>query len=176
MLYKDSCTSKKKDETSHKRKSLSNFILNICTKYLLLDEISDTDLFSKEQAAFEQLPQLSGSPIDDEASINYDRSYTQESQEDDIARIDPVNRGFSEFFVYASCYQIDHFGGSTVEHLPSLVSIETIYQAGSTRLCNQIQQNCRLDCTILPRFEFDSSLYDPLSITSLQLRIRSRIT
>lgn len=60
------------------------------------------------------------------------------SWEDDMAYIDPLDRGFGEFFVYASCHWIDHFGGtgSTFEHLPSLVSIENVCQSGSIRLRN----------------------------------------
>jgi hypothetical protein len=160
---------KKTDETGHDCKNLGDFMLNICIKYLLLDEIGNTDLYSEEQAAFEQLPQLSRSSIDDQESIDYDRNCTWESWEDDMARIDPLDRGFGEFFVYASCHWIDHFGGtgSTFEHIPSLVSIENVCQSGSIRLRNWIQQNCRPGCTMLPRFEFDSSLYDSLSITSL---------
>lgn len=80
---------------------------------------------------------------------------------------DPADRGLGEFFIYASCHWVEHFGAISADHLPSLSSIENLCQAGSTRLQNWIQQNCRPGCAIKPRFLFDSSLYDPLSITSL---------
>lgn len=60
-----------------------------------------------------------------------------------------------------------HFGAIAVEPLTSLANIENLCQAGSTRLLNWIQQNCRPDCAIQPRFQFVGSLYDSLSITSL---------
>jgi hypothetical protein len=146
---------------------LNLIMLEICVKYLLLDDIANQDLLSEEQAAFAELPQLSESSSDDEESLEYDPNCTWESWEDDMAHFDPVDRGFGEFFVYASCHWIDHFGAITAEPFPSLDSIERLCHAGSTRLSNWIQQNSRPGCTILPRFEFDSNLYDPLSITSI---------
>jgi hypothetical protein len=80
---------------------------------------------------------------------------------------DPAESGFGEFFVYSSCHWLGHFGAIDNEHLPNLASIEFICEAGSTRLHNWIEQNCRPGCAIKSRFPFDSSLYDPLSITSL---------
>lgn len=79
----------------------------------------------------------------------------------------PTDRSFGKLFVYASCYWLKHFGAITIEPLPGLGNIENLCQAGSTRLQNQIKQYCRPECTIKPRFLFNSSLYDPLSITSL---------
>ena len=46
-------------------------------------------------------------------------------------------------------------------------SIELLCKAGSLRLHNWTAQNIRPDCTIKARWEFDASLYDPLSITGL---------
>lgn len=81
---------------------------------------------------------------------------------------DPAERGFGELFAYASCHWIDHFGAiSTETLLPRLSDIELLCRAGSTRLHNWIAQNCRPDCAIRARFVFDSTLYDPLGITSL---------
>ncbi|KAJ6019002.1 hypothetical protein N7522_001069 [Penicillium canescens] len=159
--------SNESDQMNQAFKNLDAFMLDICTKYLLLDEIGNRDLISEEQAAIAELPQISESSCDVEDSLEYDPECTWESWEDDMARIDPIDRGFGEFFVYASCHWVYHFGCITVEPLPSLASIEALCQAGSTRLRNWIQQNSRPGCTLLPRFEFDSSLYDPLSITSI---------
>lgn len=143
------------------------FILDICIRYLLLDEIGNKDLFSQEQVAIAELPSEFDLFSDDAEPIEYDPYCTWESWEEDIIRFDPTDRGFGEFFVYASCHWLDHFGAITVEPVPSLVGIEKLSQAGSTRLRNWIQQICRPGCTITPRFQFDSDLYDPLSITSL---------
>lgn len=147
--------------------SLEAHMMDLCVRYLLLDEIDYIDLFSEEQVALENLPQSSDLFGDDEGPIEYDRNCTWEAWEGDMIRYDPTERGLGEFFVYASCHWIDHFGAITLDPLPNLESIERLCRAGSTRLHNWTEQNSRPDCAINPRFEFDSSLYDPLSITSM---------
>ncbi|KAI9739902.1 MAG: hypothetical protein M1818_004958 [Claussenomyces sp. TS43310] len=146
---------------------LEGGILNICIKYLLLEEIGRIELFTEEQVAIEELPQEFDLFNDVGDSTDYDVRCTWEAWEENMIRYDPIDRSFGEFFVYASCHWLEHFGTITAEPLPDLRSVERLCQAGSIRLQNWIQQNCRPDCTIKPRFEFDSSLYDPLSITSL---------
>ncbi|KAI2719140.1 hypothetical protein CBS147318_4250 [Penicillium roqueforti] len=147
--------------------SLQAFILDICARYLLLEDIGRRTLFSEELVAIAELPQGSDIFNDNEGSIEYDGHCTWDAWEEDMINFDPTDRGFREFFVYASCHWLNHFCTITAEHIPSLETIEKICQAGSTRLSNWIQQNCRPGCTLTPRFEFESSLYDPLSITSL---------
>lgn len=148
-------------------KSLEAFILDICIRYLLLDEIGSKDLFSEEQVAIAELPQDVDLFSDNEETPEYDPYCTWETWEEDMIRFDPTDRGLGEFFIYASCHWMEFFGTVAIEPLPSLESIEKLCQAGSTRLRNWTQQNCRPDCAIPPRFEFDSSLFDPLSITSI---------
>ncbi|KAM0424851.1 hypothetical protein ACHAPT_009907 [Fusarium lateritium] len=147
--------------------SLEGLVLDICIRYLGLDEIGTTTVFTQEQVAIEALPQDVDLFEDDTAPAEYDPYCSWEDWEEDMIRYDPTDRGFGEFFIYASSHWIHHFGAVTVEPLPSLFSIENLCRAGSTRLDNWIQQNRRPDCAIQPRYEFDSSLYDPLSITSL---------
>ncbi|CZS94644.1 hypothetical protein WAI453_013344 [Rhynchosporium graminicola] len=147
--------------------SLEAGLLDICIKYLLLNEIGRTDLFSEEQVAIEELPQEFDLFSNDEEPIVYDPYCTWETWEENMIRYEPTDRGFGELFVYASCHWPEHYGAIMTEHCPSLESIEDLCQAGSTRLQNWIKQYCRPQCTIQPRFLFDSKLYDPLSITSL---------
>lgn len=147
--------------------SLETFILDICTRYLLLDDIDNKDLFSAEQVAITELPQEFDLFSDNEEPNHYNRHCTWETWEEDMIRYDPTERGFGEFFVYASSHWLEHFGAITVEPLPSLASIMNLCQVGSIRFRNWTQQNCRPGCTMTARFRFDSSLYDPLSITSL---------
>lgn len=147
--------------------SLEALILTICIRYLLLDDIGNRNLFSEEQMAITELPQELELFTDDEEPAEYDPTCTWEAWEENMIRYDPSDRGFGEFFVYASCHWLGHFGATTFEPLPSLASIESLCRAGSTRLCNWIRQNCRPDCAITARFEFETSLYDPLSITLL---------
>ncbi|KAJ5612711.1 hypothetical protein N7510_005905 [Penicillium lagena] len=146
---------------------LEAFILDICIRYLLLDDIGERDLFSEELVAISELPQEVDLFTDSQESVEYNPYCTWEVWEEGMNHYDPTERGIGEFFVYASCHWLKHFGAIKVEPLPSLASIENLCQAGSTRLNNWTQQNCRPGCAVMARFEFDSSLYDPLSITSL---------
>lgn len=142
--------------------------MDICTRYLLLDDIDNRDLFSAEQVAITELPQEFDLFSDNEEPNHYNRHCTWETWEEDMIRYDPTERGFGEFFVYASSHWLEHFGAITVEPLPSLASIMNLCQVGSIRFRNWTQQkNCRPGYTMTARFRFDSSLYDPLSITSL---------
>ncbi|AEO63287.1 uncharacterized protein THITE_2037841 [Thermothielavioides terrestris NRRL 8126] len=143
-------------------------LLNICIRYLLLPEMGNEDLFSDVLLAIGELPHGSDLFTDDDQPNEYDHYCSWEAWEEDMIHYDPVARGFGEFFVYASCYWTEHLGAvSTETLLPSLDDIELVCQAGSKRLQNWILQNCRPDCAIKPRFPFDPSLYDPLSIVSL---------
>ncbi|KAJ5934388.1 hypothetical protein N7466_003935 [Penicillium verhagenii] len=157
--------SKETDQMNHKSENPNSLMLNICIKYLLLEEIGNTHIFSEDQAALQELPPCPTLFSDEEDSIQYDGNCTWESWEDDMVRFDPVERGFGELFVYASCHWLDHFSRITVESLPSLAIIENVCEAGSIRLSNWVEQNRRPACAMLPRFEFDYRLFDPLSIT-----------
>jgi hypothetical protein len=145
---------------------LEAFILEICIDYLILGEIGSTPLFSEEQIAIDELPQ-DFDLFNDAEPFEYDRHCTWEAWEEDMICYDPTERGFGEFFVYASSYWLKHLGAVESEPLPPLAKIENLCQAGSIRLDNWINQHCRPGCAIKARFEFYSHLYDPLSITAL---------
>ena len=142
------------------------FMLDVCINYLLLDEIGSFHLFSEEQVAINELPQEVDLFEDTDLS-EYDPYCTWEAYEENMIRYDPNERGFGHFFVYAASHWIKHFGSVQNGILPRLAKIEDLCQAGSIRLDNWVKQNCRPDCAIKARFQFDSHLYDPLSITSL---------
>jgi hypothetical protein len=142
------------------------FILDVCVRYLLLKNIGSTPLFSAEQIAIDELPQ-DIDLFDDRKPFEYDHYCTWEEWEEDMIRYDPAERGFGEFFVYASSYWLKHFGAISKGPLPCLENIESLCQAGSTRLDNWTNQHRRPGCAIKARFDFPSHLYDPLSITSL---------
>ncbi|KAK3897898.1 hypothetical protein C8A05DRAFT_38527 [Staphylotrichum tortipilum] len=143
-------------------------MLELCIRYLLLRDIGEVSLFSPEHLAMEELPQEWDLFSDTDEVNDFDLYCPWEVLEQNMLRYDPTERGFGELFVYASCHWIEHFGAVSSESLlPALDDIELVCQAGSKRLSNWITQNSRPDCTIKPRFTFDPSLYDPLSITSL---------
>jgi hypothetical protein len=153
--------------THQRLATLERGILDTCIRYLLLDDIGSTSLFSAEQIAIEELPQEYDLFSDNAGSPDYDPYCTWEAWEQGMIRYDPTERGFGELFVYASSCWLDHLGAVAEEPLPDLAKIEKLCRVGSTRLENWIEQNRRPDCVIKPRFVFDSSLYDPLSIISL---------
>lgn len=118
--------------------------------------------------AIEELPQNPDVFCENDEPSDYNPCCTWEAWEESMIRFDPIERGLGQLFVYASCHWLRHFGAVSVDSLlPGLGNIERVCQAGSIRLHNWITQNCRPDCAIKPRFDFDSSLYDALSITSL---------
>ncbi|KAF5228974.1 hypothetical protein FAUST_10708 [Fusarium austroamericanum] len=132
---------------------LENNIFDICVRYLLLDEINNLPLFSEEQMAIEELTQNLDLFTDDDDAAAYTTDCSWENWEEGMIRYDPADRGFGE------CV--------TAEPLPDLRNIEKLCQANSTRLHNWTSQDSRPDCIVQARFEFDGSLYDPLSIASL---------
>ncbi|PYH63544.1 LOG family protein [Aspergillus vadensis CBS 113365] len=142
-------------------------ILDICVRYLLLDEIGVEFVFSEEQIAISELPPESDLFNDEKGPVKYDFHCSWEAWEENMTRFNPAERGLGEVFVYASCYWPVFFGRVTAEGLPNLTSIEKLCQADSNRIRNWTQQNHRPGCAMPPRFPFDSQLYDPLSITCL---------
>ncbi|KAK1139007.1 hypothetical protein N8T08_001586 [Aspergillus melleus] len=74
--------------------SLEAFMLDICVRYLLLEEIGTRDLFSEEQVAIAELPQGVDLFDDDEKPVDYNPYCTWESWEEDMIRYDPTDRGF----------------------------------------------------------------------------------
>lgn len=152
--------------TGPRAENLESHMLNICIRYLLLDEIDKVDIFSEEQMALEILPQESDLFSDDEnGSSGYTVNCSWDDWEEGMIRYDPTERGLGHLFVYASCHWMNHFGAITLDPLPDLGRIESLCRPGSKRLHNWIEQNRRPGCAIAPRFEFDSTLYDPLGIT-----------
>jgi hypothetical protein len=147
--------------------TLEASMLDVCLKYLALDDIGHNQLFSAHQIAIDELPQ----EVDlfDEATepVEYSSNCSWEEWESSMIQYDPAERGFGKFFVYASCHWLDHYRHVGIASLVNLESVEKVCESGSIRLNNWIEQNRRPGCAIKPRFEFDSSLYDPLSITSL---------
>ena len=55
----------------------------------------------------------------------------------------------------------------TPDLLPGISDIVKLCRASSKRLQNWIRQNCGPDCTITPKFGYDSLSQDPLTVVSL---------
>ncbi|KAL8707336.1 MAG: hypothetical protein Q9225_007773, partial [Loekoesia sp. 1 TL-2023] len=148
-------------------------LLRICVRYLLLDDFDQNDLFSEEGETAQRLQELPGFGLFD----NFDDGQQLDSsekngglenkQEAKQLYYDPSERGFGAFFVYASCFWVDHFKVSAPEFLPDTLDIVTLCKAKSKRLQNWNGQNCRPECTVMPKFDSDSDFLDPLVIVSL---------
>lgn len=143
--------------------SLEHYILDVCLDYLLLEEIGSITLFSDEQEALNELPPEADIFGEMDAS-DYDPHCTWETWEEGMIRYDPNERGFGQFFAYAASHWLDHLKTGTAQHLNK---VKNLCHAGSIRMDNWIKQNCRPDCAVIARFDFDSRLYDPLSIVAL---------
>ena len=149
-------------------------LLRTCVKYLLLDEIGQIDLLSEEQEGIVTLDLLPGpDSFDDTFNATPEADSAGASQdlenEGDAKKIyyDPAERGFGEFYVYASCFWVDHFKMSDPDLLPDMMDIIKLCSANSRRrLQNWLEQRCRPDCTIIPQFIYNYS-HDPLTIVSL---------
>ena len=162
----------------HQRRSeLEADLLHICVKYLLFDEFDKNNLFSDEQVTIRILEEMPGFGCFDDSSDDFqqltpsqtslglrDEKETKEAQD---VYYDPAERGFGEFYVYASCCWLDHFKAGTPELLPDIPDIVKLCTASSKRLQNWIKQNCRPDCTITPKFDYDSLSQDPLTVIAL---------
>ena len=146
---------------------LEAMILEICIKYLLLEDFNHIELFSQTQRAIDELPQEVDLFNDNDGPNDFTVLCSWEVWEENMIRYDPTERGFGEFFVYASAYWLDHLGAVVVWPLPDLQKIGLLCQAHSLRMDNWTKQHVRPDCVLKARFSFESSLYDPLSITLL---------
>lgn len=163
-----------KQRVQQRQSKLEAALLRICVKYLLFDEFDQIDLFSKDQETVQTLEGLPGFGLFDDSSEDSQQLDSSEKnpalkdkQETKQFYYDPSERGFGEFFVYASCFWVDHFKVSAPELLPNILDIVALCRAKSKRLRNWIAQNCRPECTIMPKFEFNSDLQDPFIITSV---------
>lgn len=163
-----------KRRVQQRQPKLEAALLHVCVKYLLFDEFDEMDLFSKDQEAVQTLEGLPEFGLFDDFSNegqHSDSSETSRCPEDqrkaEQIYYDPSERGFGEFFIYASCFWVDHFKVSAPECLPDISDIVRLCRAKSKRLQNWIGQTCRPDCTIMPKFDYDSDLQDPLVVISL---------
>lgn len=147
--------------------SLEASMLDVCLRYLALDDIGQKQLFSEHQIMIDELPEEVDLFNERTEPVEYNPHCSWEEWESSMIQYDPAERGFGEFFVYASCHWVEHYREISTTSLVNLESIERVCESGSIRLNNWIEQNRRPGCAIKPRFEFESSLYDPLSITSL---------
>ncbi|KAL8921899.1 MAG: hypothetical protein Q9208_005503 [Pyrenodesmia sp. 3 TL-2023] len=138
-------------------------VLHVCVKYLLLDELDQNDLLSEEGERAQSLRDMPGFGLFDDSDDDDD----QQKQEAKQLYYDPSERGFGEFFAYASCFWVDHFKVGAPDCLPDTSDIVTLCRAKSKRLQNWIGQYCRPDCTVMRKFDFDSDYLDPLVIISL---------
>jgi hypothetical protein len=152
-------------------------LLRTCIKYLLFDEFDQKTLFSNEQETAQGLVDLPKFGVFDDVDDSGDDEQLPGSTANTSGLVNdqgvkelcfnPSERGFGEFFAYASCFWLEHFKAAAPDAIPSTLDIIRLCKAKSTRLRNWIEQNCRPDCTIRPKFTYNSDYQDPLTIISL---------
>ncbi|KAL8906672.1 MAG: hypothetical protein Q9171_006175 [Xanthocarpia ochracea] len=164
----------KERRLQQRQSKLEAGLLHICVKYLLLDEFDQKDIFSEEEERVQDFQALLGFGMFDDSGDDCQQLYSSEmsqslenKQQTEQLYYDPSDRGFGELFVYASCFWPDHLRVTAPELLPDTSDIVTLCRAKSKRLQNWTGQNCRPDCTVLPKFYFDSDNLDPLVIVTL---------
>jgi Ankyrin repeats (3 copies) len=167
MLPKNnSMSQKEKQRVTLRQGKLESSLLRLCVKYLLLDDFDQRDLFSYDQQIALEFSHLTtfGLPDEDNSSENGTAPAEQKSHP---MSFDPSERGFGEFFIYASCFWVDHFKAVALpQDLPSSSDLVKLCTAKSQRLKNWIAQRCRPDCTMTPIFELDADIKDPLDAVS----------
>jgi len=139
-------------------------MLDVCIRYLLLDEIDKTYIFTDDLLAPDVLRIDPSLFADAEGG-----AMPLEPWEGYLVDFDPAAHELGEFFVYASSYWLDHLGASDGEALPDVSAIETLCRKGSTRFSNWTAlSRCQPDSILAPPgFGTQFGLHDPLSITSL---------
>lgn len=146
---------------------LERRLLALCAQYLLFDEFNNLDLFSPEQQDADGLNYaLPGSDVYEEGpedGFEGDDVVATETASVDRS-FDPRDQGFGGFFVYASCYWLDHlkFYRPTTESNLSAEAFVTLAIANSKRMQNWVEQYCRPECTVKKRFNYFAESVDPL--------------
>ncbi|CAG8948400.1 unnamed protein product [Penicillium salamii] len=140
----------------------NEFMLNLCIRYLLLAEIDRRPLLEPLESAISELPGfVYGSSDSDDGEEDSD---SQDESGDDINCFDPADRGFGQFFIYASCYWLIHLETVTKEYLPDLCHVERLCKKNSLRLKNWVEQRARPNCTLKDQSHLFQGPLDPLRI------------
>ncbi|KAI0446340.1 hypothetical protein F4803DRAFT_504452 [Xylaria telfairii] len=158
-----------KEENPTRVFELEAKLLALCVEYLTLDEIDQKDLFDLEQrdtqTFWDALP--AGYTDSDDSASDHTALDPTDSEGTKPIYYDPVARGFGGFFVYASCFWIEHLKSTPVESFPTISTIIAITRAKSRRLSNWYQQSFRPDCTLLTEWDDNIDRLDPLIFMSL---------
>ncbi|KAF2152108.1 hypothetical protein K461DRAFT_162459 [Myriangium duriaei CBS 260.36] len=128
---------------------------DLCVRYLLLDEIGlIKGVLDEEEGGITTTFQELG--LMAEGYTSYDEKSSADLPPEELEKYhhlyNPAARGFGEFFVYASCNWLYHFGAVEATPWPNLRHILTLCQPGSTLRLNWTEQHIRPDCAIRPQF------------------------
>ncbi|ATY62351.1 wd-repeat protein [Cordyceps militaris] len=155
-----------------RRSQLHGKLAHECVEYLFLAEIGEQDLFSREQEEMATvlftLPRVGA--LDDDSSdgnSSADSGMSTPLSETDVHHFDPVERGFGEFFTYASCYWLHHSKKTNRKNGPGLSDVISLLGSGTIRSKNWREQFQHPDCR---RKRYDLLMDaddDPLTMVSL---------
>ena len=158
-------------QLEQRQSALEAQLLNVSVRYLLLsfggDEVNLLPKDEEEILVLGDLPLGNGFDEDEDDANTPSDDDPGDTWTSQPRYFDPSESGFGGFFVYASCYWLEHFRASPWELSPGISDIVELCRPRSTRLLNWAEQYCRPECTVLPRFSWwNTGRLDPLVITA----------
>ncbi|KAH7035969.1 uncharacterized protein B0I36DRAFT_265433 [Microdochium trichocladiopsis] len=141
-----------------------------CVRYLLIDDLKSLDLFTAEDKNTQAFDEMGGLGLmegcfmedhkDDPAPetvaatrLDYDEVPHQEptilsDAEAEQGYYNPTDRGFGQFFVYASCYWLEHMHKANIQLPVYLADVLSLADERNSWAQNWWKQFYRPDCTV----------------------------
>ncbi|KXJ86797.1 hypothetical protein Micbo1qcDRAFT_125400 [Microdochium bolleyi] len=162
-------------QISRRQAQLHGQIARQCVRYLLLDDLKSLDLFTAQNENTQAFDEIGGLGF-------MEVSFMEENEDDPAAEshtilsnadaeegfYNPADRGFGQFFVYASCYWLEHMQKANIQSPVDLADVLTLADERNRWAQNWWKQFHRPDRTIKedearqrPRF------HDVLTLLSL---------
>ncbi|ORY07904.1 hypothetical protein BCR34DRAFT_489051, partial [Clohesyomyces aquaticus] len=134
---------------------LHSSLLECCTRYLLLSDLQEKELFPEEKLeAMEEQANDPQSPISPASVQPKTRDF------------DPESAGFGKFFTYAACYWTEHIKACSQDALPDVRDISKISRDGSKTLRNWMETYKRPSLNSTPQRNLDVEDFDELVVAS----------
>jgi hypothetical protein len=144
-----------------------------------MSDLKDKELFSEEQTwaqAVDEMPVMDFFGNEDEDNIvdSSDRATGEvasnvpaenQHEAEETSKFDPSDRGFGEFYTYASCYWLHHLRSAGEEHGLTLSDVITLTTPQTQRSRSWWEQYYRPDCTLRP----DESQLRPYCLETLAI-------
>ena len=168
-----------RDTLFRRRSELHGKFVQTCTRYLLMSDLEDKELFSEEQTwaqAVDEMPVLAFFEDEDENVASHlaggdspeaagTAPADSEQEPEETPKFNPSDRGFGEFYTYASCYWLHHLRSADEQHGLALSDVVTLTTPQTPRSRSWWEQFYRPDCTLRP----DESQMRPYYLENLAI-------